>query len=240
MWSARRRKLRTRRGLYLIFWMFRFPLYFIDTLISLHRNTSSSSFHLHHVHPFTPNCKKLALIYTLPSSSGSVCEDPLEYGGDVIAVAIDCWTLSLPGVADNCSSIGGWDVPPFKCCCCTSTTWIGIEGACITPEFDPRFPCALSIKSIDVVVVGVVAIVGAPDENLMLYGWRFVSFYVHVPQSNEDGLLKRLGGCGWWWLWWRWRWQDAVKQEHVHIHRCNDMVRMLWVIILMLMVRICN
>lgn len=139
----------------------------------VYRNTSSSSSnsHLHHVHPFTPNCKKLALIYTLPSSSGSVC-DPSQYdGGDVIATTIDCCALS-PAAGGGSSSWCG--VPPFNCWAfSTSTTWIGADGACITPEFDPRFPCALSIKSIDVVVVGVV---GAPDENLMLYGCRFVNF----------------------------------------------------------------
>jgi hypothetical protein len=49
---------------------------------------------------------------------------------------------------------------------------MGIEGAGITPELEPRLPCELSIRSIDVVVVGVV---GAPEENRMLYGC--LSFY---------------------------------------------------------------
>lgn len=189
-------------------WWSDFPFSFWST--SLYKYTSSSSFHsftfhLHHVHPFTPNCKKLALIYTLPSSSGSVWDDPSEYGGDVIATTIDCCTLSLTGAGIGSSWCG---VPPFKwrsfCCCCggilsTSTTWIGTVGVCITPELDPRFTCAFSIKSIDVVVVGVV---GAPDENLMLYGCRFVSFYSCYRQRK---LVRVKGGGGGWW-----RWQDLV------------------------------
>lgn len=151
---------------------------FIHATCVVYRNTSLSSFNImkHHVHPLpevTPNCKKLALIYTLPSSSGSVCD---EYdGGDEMATAIDCCSFSSPPVGSS------WcEAPPFNCCwtLSTSTTWI---GACNTPAPDPRFPCAFSIKSIDVVVVGVV---GGPEENLMLYGCRFVNFYIVPPQIS--------------------------------------------------------
>jgi hypothetical protein len=53
-----------------------------------------------------------------------------------------------------------------------------------------------------VVVVGVV---GAPDENLIEYGWRFVSFY--SGQHFRGGFEVQVGGFL----------MKVVESKHVHV-----------------------
>lgn len=134
---------------------------------------SPFEFHRHHIHPFALNCEsQLASIYTFPlfSCSGGG-------GGDLVnsqlALMISCTCRELTS-SEGVEGEGDWGccwfAVPLSCPLPISISTTCMGWSCGAVVVEPRLP---SIISTEVVVVGVV---GAFEENRMLYGWRFVNF----------------------------------------------------------------